>query len=77
MNELDEIARFEIQPGWDVLDADDEPIGTVDEVHSGSFTLATSVGGRREVSFTDVESADDGRVVLQMSGEELTSDIDV
>ncbi len=77
MDELDEIARFEIQEGWDVLDADDERIGTVAEVHTSSFSMETSVGGRREIAFGDVESADDGRVTLSMSGEELTSELDV
>jgi hypothetical protein len=75
MDELDEIARFEIQEGWEVLDADDERIGKVSEVHVGSFTIETQTGGRREISFTDIESADDGRVNLSMSGEELTSDL--
>jgi hypothetical protein len=76
MDELDEIARTEIQEGWDVLDADGEPIGRVGALHSESFTLDTSVGGTREISFTDVESADEGHVALALSGEELTSDLD-
>jgi hypothetical protein len=77
MDELDEIARTEIQEGWDVLDADGEPVGRVGAVHSESFALDTSVGDHREISFTDVESADDGHVTLTMSGEELTSDLEV
>ena len=76
MDELDEIARFEIQEGWDVLDADDERIGKVAEVHTSSFSIETGTGGRREIAFGDVESADDGRVTLSMSGEELTSELD-
>ena len=76
MDELDEIARFEIQEGWDVFDADGERIGEVAEVHDTSFTLETTVGGAIDVDFTDVESADDGRVTLVMSGEELSSDLD-
>lgn len=75
MDELDEITRTEIQAGWDVEDADGQSIGQVAEVHTDSFTFETGVGGRREVSFGDVESADDGRVILAMSGEELTSDL--
>jgi hypothetical protein len=75
MDELDAIARFEIQEGWEVLDADDERIGKVVQMHTGSFTIETQTGGRREIPFTDVESADDGRVILSMSGEELTSDL--
>ena len=77
MDELDEIARFEIREGWDVIDADDERIGSVAEVHDRSFTLETATGGRREIAFTDVESADDGRVTIAVSGEELTSDLDL
>jgi hypothetical protein len=76
MDELDAIAQFEIQAGWEVLDADDELIGRVADVHGKSFSVETSVGGTREISFTDVESADDGRVILAVSGEELTSDLE-
>jgi hypothetical protein len=76
MDELDEIARFEIQERWDVFDADDQLIGQVAEVHGGSFTLLTAVGGRIDIPFTDVESADDGRVTIASSGEELTSGLD-
>lgn len=76
MDELDEIARFEIQEGWDVLDADGESIGTVDSVRDESFTLRTSVGGSLDIAFTDVESADSGHVTLSLSGEELTSDLE-
>lgn len=76
MDELDEIARFEIQEGWGVLDADGETVGVVDAVHDRSFTLRTSVGGTMDIGFDDVESADDGHVTLSLSGEELTSDLD-
>jgi hypothetical protein len=76
MDELDEIARFEIQERWDVFDADDQLIGEVAEVHGGSFTLQTAVGGRVDIPFTDVESADDGRVTIALSGEELGPDPD-
>ena len=75
-DELDEIARTEIQERWDVFDADGVRVGEVSQVHSGSFSVETTVGGALEVDFTDVESADDGRVMLVMSGEELTSDVD-
>jgi hypothetical protein len=53
---------------------DGERVGEVSEVHDTAFTLET-VGGSVEVDFTDVESADDGRVTLNMSGEELTADL--
>jgi hypothetical protein len=75
MDELDAIAQTEIQPGWEVLDADDASIGRVVDVHSASFTVETSIGARREIAFTDVESADDGIVRIAVSGEELTSNI--
>ena len=76
MDELDAVARTEIQERWDVFDADGERVGEVAEVHETSFVLATTVGGSMQISFTDVESADDGRVTLMVSGEELTSDLD-
>jgi hypothetical protein len=75
MDELDAIAQTEIQPGWDVVDADDQVIGKVAEVHSASFTVETSISGRHEIGFTDVESADDGRVTLSFSGDELASSL--
>ena len=75
MDELDAIAQTEIQPGWDVVDASEQVMGQVAEVHSASFTVETSIGGRHEIGFTDVESADEGRVTLSFSGEELTSDL--
>ena len=59
-DELDAIARTEIQERWDVFDADGERVGEVSEVHDTAFTLETTVGGSVEVDFTDVESADDG-----------------
>jgi uncharacterized protein (UPF0218 family) len=71
MDELDAIARTEIQPGWEVVDADDERIGEVADVHETSFDVTTPVGTTLRVDFTDVESADDGRVTLMVSGEEL------
>ena len=75
MDELDEIARIEIQEGWDVFDADGERIGEVANMHDTSFTLKTTVGGAVDVDFTDVESVDDGRVTLAMSGDELSSEL--
>ena len=74
-DELDAIARTEIQERWDVFDADGERVGEVGAVHDTAFTLDTSVGRSLEIDFSDVESADDGRVTLSVSGEELTSDL--
>lgn len=75
MDDLSAIARTEIQQGWEVLDADGQSIGRVAEVHSESFTIETSTGGRRELAFTDVESADGGIVSIAVSGDELTSEL--
>ena len=44
MDELNEIARHEIQPGWDVFTADEELLGTVDQVSDASFTVANTSG---------------------------------
>ena len=74
MDELDAIARTEIQPGWEVIDADDQHVGEVSDVHETSFSFQTSVGTTLRVDFTDVESADDGRVMLAVSGDELPTD---
>jgi hypothetical protein len=73
-DELDEIARFEIQEGWDVLDADGESIGTVDWFATRASRCAPV--GSMDIAFTDVESADIGHVTLSLSGEELTSDLE-
>jgi hypothetical protein len=73
MNELNEIAAREIQRGWDVLTSDEEQVGTVDDVGDSSFTVAglAGSGGVLEIEFDDVESADDGRVILALSRDEL------
>ncbi len=73
MNELNEIAAREIQRGWEVLTSDEEQVGTVDDVGDVSFTVAglAGSGGVLEIAFGDVESADDGRVILALSRDEL------
>ena len=76
MDELNEVAGQEIQQRWDVIDADGERVGEVAEVGKTSFVLETSVGTRLKIGFADIESADDGRVTLMISGDELTSDLD-
>jgi hypothetical protein len=76
MDELNEVAGQEIQQRWDVIDADGERVGEVADVGATSFVLETSVGTRMKISFADIESADDGRVTLMISGDELTSDLD-
>jgi hypothetical protein len=76
MDELNEVAGQEIQQRWDVLDADGERVGEVAEVGERSFVLETSLGTRLDIGFTDIESADDGRVTLMISGDELTSDLE-
>jgi hypothetical protein len=76
MDELNEVAGQEIQARWDVLDADGERVGEVVDVGETSFVLETSVGTRLDIRFTDIESADDGRVTLMISGDGLTPDLE-
>ena len=78
MNELNEVARMEIQPGWEVYTADGESLGEVDSVGDTSFTVAgmAGSGGVLEVAFDDVESADDGRVTLMLSRDEIQPQVD-
>jgi hypothetical protein len=78
MDELNEIARHEIQPGWDVFTADDELLGTVDQVSDASFTVANTSGAGNvlEMTFADVESAGDGRVDLALGRDEIQTGID-
>jgi hypothetical protein len=78
VDELNEIARTEIQPGWDVYTADEERLGSVDDVGATSFTVGEMAGSGAvlEVRFEDVESADDGRVVLMLSRDEIQPQVD-
>ena len=78
MDELDAVARTEIQPGWSVYDADGELVGRVGEVSDMSFTIETTglVEATTGVGFDQVESADDGRVDLSVSGDDLAVTID-
>lgn len=73
MDEFDEVARTEVQPGWDVVDADGDLIGVVDDVREGSFTVRPHgpLSPMVDVAFRDIESADDGRVDLAVSAAEL------
>ena len=73
MDEFDAVARTEVQPGWDVLDADGNSLGVVDEVHASSFSVrgARADAPLLDVAFADIESADDGRVELAVSGDAL------
>lgn len=79
MEELNEIGRIEIQPGWTVLDADGQTVGTVDEAGEQSFTVRVEgpVDATIGVAYADIESADDGRVVLGVSREDLDAAVDV
>lgn len=78
MDELNEVARMEIQPGWEVYTAEDDRLGEVDSVGDVSFTVAglPGSGGVLEFAFDDVESADDGRVTLQLSRDEIRPQVD-
>jgi hypothetical protein len=75
MDELDAVARTEIQPGWHVLDADGTPIGTVERVHDTAFAVrvAGPVETTIDVGFDEIESADDGRVELAVSSDDLAT----
>jgi hypothetical protein len=79
MEELNEIGRIEIQPGWAVLDADGQAVGTVDEAGEESFTVRIEgpVDAIIGIAYADIESADDGRVVLSVSREDLDAAVDV
>jgi hypothetical protein len=78
MDEFEAVARTEIQPGWDVVDADDQLVGTVEAVGDASFTVRVEgpVDAVIGVAYTDIESADDGRVVLAVSAEDLDAAVD-
>jgi hypothetical protein len=78
MDELDAVARTEIQPGWDVYDADGDLVGRVREVSDMSFAVETTglVEAIVGIGFDQVESADDGRVALAVSGDEIAATID-
>ena len=51
-----------------------ERLGEVSEVGATTVLVDTSLGTALEISFTDVESADGGRIELSVSGEELMAD---
>lgn len=78
MDELDAVARTEIQPGWHVYDADGQLIGSVDRVSDQSFSVRS--GGPREttisIGFDDIEGADDGRIDLAVSSDEIATVMD-
>lgn len=78
VDELDEVARNEIQPGWEVYDADGERVGHVGEVSDMSFTVVTAgmVEATAGIGFDQVESADDGRVDLAVTAQEISAAID-
>jgi len=73
MDEVEAVARTELQAGWAVHDADGTPIGEIGEVGDTSFTVVMPepAGLTVSVSFDDIESADQGRVDLSMTGEEI------
>jgi hypothetical protein len=75
MDELDAVARTEVQPGWHVYDVDGQLIGSVDRVNDSSFSVrpAGPGGTTVDVGFDDIESADDGRVTLALNSDELAT----
>ena len=78
MDELDAVARTEVQPGWHVYDVDGQLIGSVDRVSDSSFSIrpASPGGTTVDVGFDEIESADDGRVALSLNSDELASALD-
>ena len=52
MDELNEVARMEIQPGWDVYTADDEALGQVDSVGDVSFTVTGMAASTAQANAT-------------------------
>jgi hypothetical protein len=75
MDELDAIAHNEVQPGSHVYDGDGQLIGSVERVGDTAFTLRLNgpVDATVEIGFDEIESADDGRVELAVSGDELAA----
>ena len=78
MDELDAVARTEVQPGWHVYDVDGQLIGSVDRVSDASYSVRSAGPGgpTLDVGFDDIESADDGRVALALNSDELASAAD-
>jgi hypothetical protein len=70
-DEFHAVARAEVQPGWDVNNADGDRIGAVDEVGHDGFTVALAAGGTMRIDFSDSESADESHVNLLLSRDEL------
>ena len=75
MDELDAVAHTEVQPGSHVYDADDQLVGTVEAVGTATFTVRVTgpVDATMEIGFDEIESADDGRIELAVSADELGS----
>lgn len=78
MDELDAVARTEIQPGWHVYDADGLLIGTVDRVGDVGFSVHATgpVETTVDVGFDDIEGADDGRIDLAVTSDDLAASMD-
>jgi hypothetical protein len=75
MDELDAVAHSEVQPGSHVYDADGQLVGTVGAVRDSTFIVrvAGPVDATMEIGFDEIESADDGRIELGVSADELAS----
>lgn len=75
MDELDAVAHSEVQPGAHVYDGDGQLIGSVESVGDTAFTLRLNgpVDATVQIDFDEIESADDGRIELAVSGDELAA----
>jgi len=79
MSEGDPVAWYLIEAGWEVLDADDEAIGRVDEVEgdenadifSGLLISTGVLGGSRFVPAEQVGLLTEGHVHLSLTSDEV------
>ena len=79
MSEGDPVAWYLIEAGWDVLDADGDAIGRVDEVEGdenadifSGLLISTGVfGGSRFVPAEHVGLLTEGHVHLSLTGDEV------
>lgn len=76
---MDPVSWLLIEPGWNVVDAESEKVGSVDEVVGDSssdifngLSISTSVLGRpRYVAAEQVEQITEGSVQLKLSRDEV------
>jgi hypothetical protein len=75
----DPVSWFLIEPGWKVLDAEDDQVGRVEEVVGDSnadifngLAIATGIfSGKRYVAAEHVAAITDGQVKLRLTQEQI------